>query len=109
MGVTGMKSYLNSKQTTQVTYMSAILAMLVEFLEYDVLSKTERTAFKYAVTHLTKGLKALIDRVGAEDRIKRNLKDNTIVFQSKFNKLNEREYMDKEALFDLLAHCIIHL
>lgn len=106
-----MKSYLNSAQKNQVSFMAAMLAMMTEFDQNNTLSKTEKTAMKYTTTHLTKLLKSIFERIpDVENRVKHDLKDNRVVLSPKFNKLNEREYVELSDLCDLLEmlvgeHC----
>lgn len=98
-----MKPYLNSSQKTQTSFMAAMLAMMTEFDQNNTLSKTEKTAMKYTTTHLTKLLKSIFGRMpDVENRVKHDLKDNRVVLSPKFNKLNEREYVDLSDLCDLL-------
>ena len=106
-----MKTYLNSAQKNQVSFMAAMLAMLMEFDQNDTLSKTEKTAMKYVITYLTKLIKSIFERMpDVEKRVKHDLGDNRVVLSSKFEKLNEREYVELPVLCDLLEmlvseHC----
>lgn len=106
-----MKTYLNSAQKNQVSFMAAMLAMLMEFDKNDTLSKTEKTSLKYVTTYLIKLIKSIFSRIPeTENRVKRDLKDNRVMLSPKFNKLNEREYVDLDDLCDLLEmlvseHC----
>lgn len=106
-----MKTYLNSAQKNQVSFMAAMLAMMTEFDQNNTLSKTEKTAMKYTTTHLTKLLKSIFQRMpDVENRVKHDLKDNRVVLSPKISKLNEREYVDLEDLCELLEmlvteHC----
>ena len=98
-----MKPYLNSSQKTQTSFMAAMLAMMTEFDQNNTLSKTEKTAMKYTTTHLTKLLKSIFQRMpDVENRVKHDLKDSRVVLSPKFNKLNEREYVELSDLCDLL-------
>ena len=111
MGDINMKTYLNSAQKNQVSFMAAMLAMMTEFDSNNTLSKTEKTAMKYTTTHLTKLIKSIFERMpDVENRVKHDLKDNRVVLSPKFNKLNEREYVELSDLCDLLEmlvgeHC----
>lgn len=106
-----MKTYLNSAQKNQVSFMSALLAMLIEFDQNDTLSKSEKTFMKYVITYLTKLIKSIFNRMpDVEKRVKHDLNDNRVVLSSKFEKLNEREYVELPVLCDLLEmlvaeHC----
>lgn len=57
-----MKTYLNSAQKNQVSFMAAMLAMLMEFDQNDTLSKTEKTSLKYVTTYLIKHGNTLVKR-----------------------------------------------
>lgn len=106
-----MKTYLNSSQKNQVSFMAALLAMLMEFDQNDTLSKSEKTAMKYVITYLKKLIKSIFERMpDVEKRVKHDLGDNRVVLSSKFEKLNEREYVELPVLCDLLEmlvseHC----
>lgn len=99
-----MKQYLNSMQKTQTSFMAAMLAMMTEFDSNNTLDKTESKYFKYTQTYLQKFLVQLFSRFGAEfeNRVKRELKDSRVKLMPKFDKLNEREYVELEDLCDLL-------
>ena len=98
-----MKTYLNSKQKIQTSFMAAMLAMMTEFDERGTLSKAERTQMKYSITYLTKLLKSMFARMPeVEKHVKHDLKDNRVKLVPKFEKLNEREYINANDLYDLL-------
>lgn len=107
-----MRTYLNSAQKNQVSFMAAMLAMLMEFDKNDTLSKPEKTAMKYIITYLTKLLRSIFNRLPeTEKRVHNDLKDNRVVLSPKISKLNEREYVDIDDLCELLEmlvteHCI---
>lgn len=107
-----MKAYLNSSQKNQVSFMAAMLAMLMEFDKNDTLSKPEKTSMKYIITYLTKLLRSIFGRLPeTEKRVHNDLKDNRVVLSPKISKLNEREYVELSDLCDLLEmlvteHCI---
>jgi len=107
-----MRTYLNSSQKNQISFTSALLAMLTEFDNNDTLSKPEKTAMKYVITWLTKLLKSLFERMpDVAERVKRDLKDNRVMLSPRFSKMNEREYVETSDLIDLLEmlveeHCV---
>ena len=79
------KSYLNSKEKTQVTYVYMALSVLDDLVKKNIFSKNENTQFKHAVTRMTNGLTQMILRLGEDTakRIDRDIRDSQITLVPK--------------------------